>query len=334
MRSRVTRRPTRRSRGRRAAGTCARCSTSSARRSSSSASCSRPGPTSCRPTSSPSCAACRTTSGRSRTRTSSGRSRKSSASRSSACSPSSTTSRSQPRRSGRCTARRCRTGAGSWSRCSGRTRRGRSRPTSRCMYQAARLAKERIRALDFVDAGEIVDEFARSIRQELDYRLEARNADAFHKDFAGHPHVAVPRVYWTYTRSRVLTLEYLDGVQLADLELDAWSLEQRRHLAYLITETWMTMIFRNGFFHARPASGEHPRALPGAHRARRLRPDGEAHRRRHDAADAALHRRRVGEHRDAAEAACSISACAIRRSARRSSSRSCATCTTATTARA
>ena len=99
---------------------------------------------------------------------------------------------------------------------------------------------------------EIVDEFARSIRQELDYRLEARNADAFHKDFAGHPHVAVPRVYWTYTRSRVLTLEYLEGVQLADLELDAWSLEQRRRLAYLITETWMTMIFRNGFFHADP----------------------------------------------------------------------------------
>jgi ubiquinone biosynthesis protein len=120
------------------------------------------------------------------------------------------------------------------------------------MYQAARLAKERIRALDFIDANEIVDEFARSIRQELDYRLEARNADAFHKDFAGHPHVLVPRVYWTYTRSRVLTLEYLEGVQLADLELDAWSLEQRRHLAYLITETWMTMIFRNGFFHADP----------------------------------------------------------------------------------
>ncbi len=120
------------------------------------------------------------------------------------------------------------------------------------MYQAARLAKERIRALDFIDVNEIVDEFARSIRHELDYRLEARNADAFHKDFAAHPHVAVPRVYWTYTRSRVLTLEYLEGVQLADLELDAWSLEQRRHLAYLITETWMTMIFRNGFFHADP----------------------------------------------------------------------------------
>jgi len=50
----------------------------------------------------------------------------------------------------------------------------------------------------------------------------------------------------------VLTLEYLDGVQLADLEFDAWSLDQRRRLAYLITETWMTMIFRNGFFHGDP----------------------------------------------------------------------------------
>ncbi|HZP74253.1 MAG TPA: AarF/ABC1/UbiB kinase family protein [Gaiellaceae bacterium] len=120
------------------------------------------------------------------------------------------------------------------------------------LYQAARLAKERIRALDFIDTNDIVDEFARSIRQELDYRLEGRNAMAFHHDFAGHPHVAVPRVYWTYTRSRVLTLERLDGVQLADLDFELWSLDQRRRLAYLVTETWMTMIFRNGFFHGDP----------------------------------------------------------------------------------
>jgi ubiquinone biosynthesis protein len=120
------------------------------------------------------------------------------------------------------------------------------------LYQAARLAKERIRALDFIDTNDIVDEFARSIRQELDYRMEGRNAEAFHKDFAGHPHVAVPRVYWTYTRSRVLTLERLDGVQLADLDFEHWSPDQRRKLAYLVTETWMTMIFRNGYFHGDP----------------------------------------------------------------------------------
>jgi len=120
------------------------------------------------------------------------------------------------------------------------------------LYQAARLVSERVRALDFVDTRELVDEFARSIRQELDYRLEAHNAQTFHHNFAGHPHVAVPRVYWSYTRARVLTLEYLQGVQVRDLALDAWSIEQRRRLAYLIAEAWMTMIFRHGFFHGDP----------------------------------------------------------------------------------
>src|SRR5437763_1072919 len=118
--------------------------------------------------------------------------------------------------------------------------------------QAARLVVERVHALAFVDTRELVDEFARSIRQELDYRLEGRNADTFHHNFAGHPHVSVPRVYWSYTRPRALTLEYLQGVQVADLELEAWPLDQRRRLAYLIAEAWMTMIFRHGFFHGDP----------------------------------------------------------------------------------
>lgn len=120
------------------------------------------------------------------------------------------------------------------------------------MYQAARLAKERVRALDFIDAQGLVDEFARSIRQELDYRLEGRNAETFRKNFAGHPHVVVPRVYWSYTRPRVLTLEYIDGTQLADLDTLDYGLDQRRRLAEVLTEAWMTMIFRHGFFHGDP----------------------------------------------------------------------------------
>jgi ubiquinone biosynthesis protein len=119
------------------------------------------------------------------------------------------------------------------------------------LYQAARIAKERVRALDFIDAHQLVDEFSRSIRQELDYRLEARNADAFHRNFAGHPHVRVPRVFWSYTRSRVLTLEWIDGTQVADVD-ESWSVEERRDLAHLMAETWMTMIFRHGFFHGDP----------------------------------------------------------------------------------
>jgi ubiquinone biosynthesis protein len=120
------------------------------------------------------------------------------------------------------------------------------------LYQAARIAKERVRALDFIDARQLVDEFARSIRQELDYRSEARNAEAFRRNFAGHPHVRIPRVYWSYTRARVLTMEFLEGTKLADLGFASLPTDERRALAYVIADTWMTMIFRHGFFHADP----------------------------------------------------------------------------------
>ncbi len=120
------------------------------------------------------------------------------------------------------------------------------------MYQLARLARERVRALEFIDTVAVVDEFARSIRQELDYRIEARNAEQFHRNFAGYPHVRVPRVYWSYSRSRVLTLELLEGVQLRDLDTTKYTMSERRQVAYRMAETWMAMIFRHGFFHADP----------------------------------------------------------------------------------
>jgi len=57
--------------------------------------------------------------------------------------------------------------------------------------------------------------------EELDYRLEGRNAETFRHNFAGHAHVRIPKVYWSYSRARVLTLELLEGVQLADVDLEA-----------------------------------------------------------------------------------------------------------------
>jgi ubiquinone biosynthesis protein len=120
------------------------------------------------------------------------------------------------------------------------------------LYQAAKLVKERVRALDFIDARSVIDEFARSIRQELDYRLEGRNAQTIHRNFAGNSKVHVPKVYWSYTRARVLTLEWLDGTQLADVDVLPLTLDERREIAYRVTETWMEMIFRHGFFHGDP----------------------------------------------------------------------------------
>jgi ubiquinone biosynthesis protein len=103
------------------------------------------------------------------------------------------------------------------------------------MYQAARFARERVAALEFIDTVALVDEFARTIREELDYRREARNAEQFHRNFAGDPHVRIPAVFWTYSGTRVLTLEYLQGTQLRDVDFDRYTPEERRRLAYRTT---------------------------------------------------------------------------------------------------
>jgi ubiquinone biosynthesis protein len=119
------------------------------------------------------------------------------------------------------------------------------------LYQLARIIKERVRVLDFVDVHAVVDEFARSIRRELDYHQEGRNADLLRRQFAADPRVRVPRVYWTYTRPHVLTLEFLEGTKLAELG-DELSRDDRRRLATRVAKTWMEMIFKHGVFHGDP----------------------------------------------------------------------------------
>jgi len=120
------------------------------------------------------------------------------------------------------------------------------------MRAAARVVRERVHALDFIDTELLVEEFARSIRQELDYAHEARNAEAFRRNFAGSETVVVPKVIWRYGSARVLTLEYLDGTQIRDVDVESLSSDERRELAYRMADAWMTMIFRHGFFHGDP----------------------------------------------------------------------------------
>jgi len=120
------------------------------------------------------------------------------------------------------------------------------------MASAARVARERVRQLDFIDTGELVDEFGRSIRLELDYQQEARNAETFRRNFAGDERIAVPRVWWRYTTGRLLTLDRLEGTHVRDLDLAAWDDAARRQLAYTLTDAWMAMIFRHAFFHGDP----------------------------------------------------------------------------------
>ena len=101
----------------------------------------------------------------------------------------------------------------------------------------------------------IYDECSRILYQEIDYTLEGRNADRFAENFKDVPWVKVPKVYWQYTTSEVLVLEYCPGKKINDgAAIDAMGLDRQR-LARLTVESYLQQILRHGFFHADPHPG-------------------------------------------------------------------------------
>ena len=101
----------------------------------------------------------------------------------------------------------------------------------------------------------LADEFARTLRSELDYLREGRSAERFATNFADDPGVHIPRVFWETTTSRALTLERITGIKINDLDaLDGAGID-RRALAERATRVTAQMVFRDGFFHADPHPG-------------------------------------------------------------------------------
>jgi ubiquinone biosynthesis protein len=98
----------------------------------------------------------------------------------------------------------------------------------------------------------VVNEFARSISRELDYILEARNAERFAKNFPKDGMVLIPRIHWQYSTSRVLTMEHVDGPTLNSSAVAALPLEERRVLAETVADCWFRQILHDGFFHGDP----------------------------------------------------------------------------------
>lgn len=104
------------------------------------------------------------------------------------------------------------------------------------------------------DLPALVDEFAWTLREELDYVREGRNADLFRRNFAEQPWVRVPRVFWELTTSRVLTMERIDGIPIGQA-LAVGTILDRKALATTTVEWILKQVFEDGFFHADPHPG-------------------------------------------------------------------------------
>jgi len=101
----------------------------------------------------------------------------------------------------------------------------------------------------------IYEECCRILWEEIDYLNEGRNADTFRRNFRGYDWVKVPRIYWRYTTSRVLTLEYLPGIKISQYEaLEAAGLD-RKLIARQGAQAYLLQLLNSGFFHADPHPG-------------------------------------------------------------------------------
>lgn len=101
----------------------------------------------------------------------------------------------------------------------------------------------------------VVQDFSQTLRNELDYLAEGRNAERFARNVAGDARVVFPKVIWDHTTSRVLTLERIRGLKISDRQaLDAAHID-KHELATLAAQTLCQMVFEDGFFHADPHPG-------------------------------------------------------------------------------
>ena len=101
----------------------------------------------------------------------------------------------------------------------------------------------------------LLEEFARTLWQELDYRAEADNAEQFAEIHADNPRIQIPRVYREHSTARVVVLEDVEALKIGDTAALAAAGIDTKDVAELLLEAYFKQIFVAEFFHADPHPG-------------------------------------------------------------------------------
>jgi len=123
------------------------------------------------------------------------------------------------------------------------------------LYTLAQLAGRYMADIKVFDPNSIVNEFSKVITKEIDFTHEAHNIDKFCKNFKDSVTVRIPKVFWEYTRSKVITTEEIKGIRLNDYLNQPHSSEEKRTVALNGANAILQQIFVDGFFHADPHPG-------------------------------------------------------------------------------
>ena len=125
----------------------------------------------------------------------------------------------------------------------------------RILYHIATLVELEIPDSRRYRPRQIVEQFAKSLKRELDLAMEARNLERFATHFAGDENIVIPKVYWEWTSEVMNVQERIDGIHgnsLAEIEVAGLD---RKVLASRGADAVLKMILVHGFFHADPHPG-------------------------------------------------------------------------------
>lgn len=100
-----------------------------------------------------------------------------------------------------------------------------------------------------------VAELRRAVARELDFRRELQNMEEFIRNFAKTPSICIPRPHREFSSRRVLTMEYLEGIKVSDVERLEAAGYDREKLARLGAAVYLDMMFTHGLYHADPHPG-------------------------------------------------------------------------------
>ncbi len=101
----------------------------------------------------------------------------------------------------------------------------------------------------------LVKEFRRTINRELDFSREGRTIERFANNFADSDEVYIPKVFWDYCGRSVLTMEYVSGIKISQLDELTEAGYDLKQIAKNGADTFLKQVFEHGLFHADPHPG-------------------------------------------------------------------------------
>jgi len=123
------------------------------------------------------------------------------------------------------------------------------------LFNLARLLTGQFPEVRLYEPVRMVEEFAKHIKRELDFTIEAQSCERFHANFKGDETIHIPVVYWEYTTQKLLVLEYIGGIKADQIDTLKAAGYDLKKIAFNGARAFFKMILIDGLFHGDPHPG-------------------------------------------------------------------------------